>query len=425
MSTNTSDEVESDKALQTSMSTQNDTNAVLDGDTVDNKSTSSQSVQEADTTSIAVENTPIDTTTDMDNNPSSTTIAKDEFEQRLTKKATSKSIEGLEQPMSDEPPSDPSIFDDSLEKKENENSRRGIEQLLSDNNNEGPALDPRIVHDDSLDKVREKEAAMNLPTTQTSSVYVQNHTNVQNQSRANVIHQGVNSTNTDDRNNNNSYNTLEQGINSEEQSQRDTLGRLSQTQRRQGANNNNYSLDINQGRGRRDEHITSTAHGRSLVGRIANSLFPRIYHDSETLVEATLVVEDDTIVMGEIVEARRVGFCARNWKGIGVVLLCILIIFAVLLSVSLATHNRRHSDEMEMMHEPSIQPSSPPSFDQRPTFDIVRERGNVRCGVSNGTITISGGRILHLVSASLSYMYLPCISSLWLTINFYHIFIRG
>jgi len=82
--------------------------------------------------------------------------------------------------------------------------------------------------------------------------------------------------------------------------------------------------------------------------------------------------------MGEIVEARRVGFCARNWKGIGVVLVCILIVFAVLLSVSLATYHRRHSDmEMEMMYEPSAQPSPPPSFDQRPTFDIVRERGKM------------------------------------------------
>lgn len=207
------------------------------------------------------------------------------------------------------------------------------------------------------------------PVQQTASTNV-NHTNVQ-QSRADDNQRG-NSTNTDNRNNNSRYNTLEQGINLEEQSQRDTLGHLSQTQRRQGANNNNSSLDINQGRGRRDEHITSTAHGRSLVGRIANSLFPRIYHDSETLVEATLVVEDDSIVMGEIVEARRVGFCARNWKGIGVVLLCILIVFAVLLSVSLATYHRRHSDmEMQMMYEPSAQPSAPPSFDQRPTFDIV------------------------------------------------------
>jgi len=334
------------------------------------------------------------------------------------------SIEGLEQLPSDDilPTADPStIFDDSLEKKQNEknekNLTRGIELLDSDNNDdEGPALDPRIVHDDSLDKVREKEAAASRLTStessvqQTASTNVQTHMNVP--LRADVVNQGVNSTNTDDFDNDNSYNTLEQGINSEEQSQRDTLGQLSQTQRRQGAN-----LDIEPGRGRRDEH-TSTTQGRSLVGRIANSLFPRIYHDSETLVEATLV---ESTVMGEIVEARRVGFCARNWKGIGVVLVCILIVFAVLLSVSLATHNRRHPD---MTYEPSEQPSAPPSFDQRPTFDIVRERGHVLCGVSNGTITISGGRILHLVSACLVICIVPCIS-LWLTINFLHIFIRG
>lgn len=410
MSTHTSDEVESNKAMQTSMSTQNDTNAVLDCDTVD-QGVSSQSAQ-VDTTSVAIDNTPT-----TDDNPSSN-VAKDEFEQSLTKTATAKGTEGLEQLPSDVPTADPStIFDDSLEKKENENSRRGIEQLADDNDGR-PALDPRIVYDDSLDKVREKQAtaaAAAASTPRPMGIDTQTSTNVNVQSRDHV-HQGENSTNIDDFVNNS--NALEQGINLEEElSQRDTLGQLSQTQRRHGANNN--TLDVEPGRGRRDElQLSSTIQGRSLAGRIANSLFPRIYHDSETLVEATLVVEDD-LVMGEIVEARRVGFCARNWKAIGVALVCILIIFAVLLSVSLATHNRRHPD---MTYEPSAQPSAPPSFDQRPTFDIVRERGNVRCGVSNGTITISGGRILHLVSACLVICIFPCIS-LCLTIHFYYIFI--
>ena len=397
MSTHTSDEVEPNKAMQTSMSTQNDTNAVLDCDTVDNV-VSSQSAQ-VDTFSVAIDNTPT-----TDDNPSSN-VAKDEFEQILTKKTTAKGIEGLEQLPSDVPTADPStIFDDSLEKKENENSRRGIEQL-ADDNDERPALDPRIVYDDSLDKVRKKQAtAAAASSPRPMGIDTQTSTNVNVQSRDHV-HQGENSTNIDDFVNNS--NAFEQGINLEEElSQRDTLGQLSQTQRRHGANNN--TLDVEPGRGRRDElQLSSTIQGRSLAGRIANSLFPRIYHDSETLVEATLVVEDD-LVMGEIVEARRVGFCARNWKAIGVALVCILIIFAVLLSVSLATHNRRHPD---MTYEPSAQPSAPPSFDQRPTFDIIRERGNVRCGVSNGTITISGGRILHLVSACL-VMYLSLYISL-------------
>ena len=70
------------------------------------------------------------------------------------------------------PTADPStIFDDSLEKKQNEknekNLTRGIELLDNGSNDddEGPALDPRIVHDDSLDKVREKEAAASRLTS--------------------------------------------------------------------------------------------------------------------------------------------------------------------------------------------------------------------------------------------------------------------
>jgi len=232
---------------------------------------------------------------------------------------------------------------------EDTNSKIGIEQVDDD---VGPSLDPRVLYDDSLDKVREKGRVLSVHDTSSQTV------NANSQSRsddADVVDQATSN--------------LDHGISSQ---QRDSLGQLSQTQRRRGqrtASNNIRSIQR-----------------RSLVGRIANSLFPRIYHDSNILVEATLVVEDDSAVMGEVVEAQRVGCCARNWKAIGVTLICILIIFAVLMSVSFATRNNRE----EMTYEPSVQPSFAPTPDGRPTFDIVRERGSVQCGISDGrTFNIS------------------------------------
>lgn len=234
---------------------------------------------------------------------------------------------------------------------EDTNSKIGIEQVDDD---VGPSLDPRVLYDDSLDKVREKGTVLSVHDTSSQTV----NTNSQSRSdAADVVDHATSN--------------LDQGITLQ---QRDSLGQLSQTQRRRGqrtASNNT---------------IRSTQR-RSLIGRIANSLFPRIYHDSNTLVEATLVVEDDSAVMGEVVEAQRVGYCARNWRVIGIVLVCILIIFAVLMSVSFATRNNR---QQEMTYEPSIQPSFAPTPDDRPTFDIVRERGSVQCGISDGrTFNIS------------------------------------
>jgi len=235
---------------------------------------------------------------------------------------------------------------------EDTNSKIGIEQVDDDVR---PSLDPRVLYDDSLDKVREKGTLLSAHDTSSQTTA---NTNLQSRSAAEVVDQATS-------------NNLDQAITLQ---QMDSLGQLSQTQRRRGqrtASNNT---------------IRSTQR-RSLVGRIANSLFPRIYHDSNTLVEATLVVEDDSAVMGEVVEAQRVGYCARNWRVIGIVLVCILIIFAVLMSVSFATRNNR---QQEMTYEPSIQPSFAPTPDDRPTFDIVRERGSVQCGISDGkTFNIS------------------------------------
>ena len=183
----------------------------------------------------------------------------------------------------------------------------------------------------------------------------------------------------------------------------DAVGTLSleETQRRSGDNNNtnNGLNDVEVGPAQHENIIASTTRRRrgSVLRGIANSLFPQIY-GSDVLVEATLVESNASVVVGEVVEAERVGYCARRWKSIGIFLVSLLVLFAILLSVSLALGVFTTADEKLITDVPSMQPSSSPTWDTRPTFDIVRERGYVLCGISNFSNSLSQGSIVDLVS---------------------------
>lgn len=180
----------------------------------------------------------------------------------------------------------------------------------------------------------------------------------------------------------------------------DDVGTLSveETQRRRGDNNNNNGFhDVEVGRGQ-DENIIASTTRRRRRSIILASLFPQMY-GSDVLVEATLVESNASVVVGEVVEAERVGYCARRWKSIGICLVSLLVLFAILLSVSLALGVFTTADDGLITDVPSMQPSSSPTWDTRPTFDIVRERGYVLCGISNVAISLSEGAIVDLCRA--------------------------
>lgn len=113
------------------------------------------------------------------------------------------------------------------------------------------------------------------------------------------------------------------------------------------------------------------------LARRISSVFTNQYTQNDTLVEATLVEESQ-----EVYTAQQVGYCESRWKMFAFIMAFTLVVFAVLLSVFIA-------DDVEEILKipatdfPSVTPQT--SFDTRPTFDIVQERGYLLCGLQNRT----------------------------------------
>jgi hypothetical protein len=112
---------------------------------------------------------------------------------------------------------------------------------------------------------------------------------------------------------------------------------------------------------RMNDSVESSATQSSFIPRRISSTFNR-------LIEATLV-EDS-----EIYEATTMGFCQRYWK----------FIFAITV-VILTTSTLVGTLVIEPPFTKAPKTSSPtfsPTFDPRPTLDIVQERGYLLCGVN-------------------------------------------
>ena len=63
----------------------------------------------------------------------------------------------------------------------------------------------------------------------------------------------------------------------------------------------------------------------------------------------------------------------------------LLVAMAVLLGVLLTQARKRNQDaELEEQLVPSMSPSQAPTFDPRPTLQVVQDRGMVKCGIEDG-----------------------------------------
>ena len=103
-----------------------------------------------------------------------------------------------------------------------------------------------------------------------------------------------------------------------------------------------------------------------------NTSVPTIY-DSQQPVTAVLVDEED-IPIGEVVEAQAVGFFEQKWK------LMVFIGFVVagaLLALGLTVGRQQPS---AFTPSPTSSPTLKPTFDRRPTIEQIQERGFVKCG---------------------------------------------
>jgi len=103
--------------------------------------------------------------------------------------------------------------------------------------------------------------------------------------------------------------------------------------------------------------------------RISFSFINRVSrHDSTMLIEATLV-EDS-----EIYEAKTMGFCQRYWKFIFAITVIILTTSTLIGTFFIAPPFTKAPK--------TSSPTLSPTFDPRPTLDIVQERGYLLCGVN-------------------------------------------
>ena len=74
-----------------------------------------------------------------------------------------------------------------------------------------------------------------------------------------------------------------------------------------------------------------------------------------------------------------------------------LVVLAVLLSVFIARANNNNIEDVA--NAPSMQPTWAPTFDMRPTLDIVRERGYIRCGFYESTLEHKESVLIDLCHA--------------------------
>ena len=102
-----------------------------------------------------------------------------------------------------------------------------------------------------------------------------------------------------------------------------------------------------------------------------------------TLVESTIHEEDQ-----EVYEAERMGYCESRWKMFAFIMGVLLVLLAVLMSIFIEKSVFKNDSMAVPTLVPSVQPSSSPSYDTRATLDIVRERGFIRCGISDAAMKV-------------------------------------
>jgi len=93
-------------------------------------------------------------------------------------------------------------------------------------------------------------------------------------------------------------------------------------------------------------------------------------------VTAVLVGEED-ILTGEIVEAQAVGFFEQKWK---LMVFVVVVVVGALLALGLTIGRQQPPP---ITPSPTSSPTLKPTFDQRPTIERIQERGFVKCGWSD------------------------------------------
>ena len=152
-----------------------------------------------------------------------------------------------------------------------------------------------------------------------------------------------------------------------------STGHLQATAPRQGHNDRESFLPamLQRSTGR---HSQARRRDPALISAIIQrvSSVPNIY-DSQRPVTAVLVDEED-IPTGEIVEAQAVGFFEQKWK---LMVFVVVVVAGALLALGLTVGRQQPSP---ITPSPTSSPTLKPTFDRRPTIEQIQERGFVKCG---------------------------------------------
>ena len=114
----------------------------------------------------------------------------------------------------------------------------------------------------------------------------------------------------------------------------------------------------------------------SSVPRLARAMT----YNSNYPIPARLVSSDQEHT---VYEAEPMGKCERNWKA-NVACILVLSVLAIAMGIVLSLVvlvKEANTDR------PTVQPTGSPTHDQRPTLQIVEERGVVKCGSNDGLVS--------------------------------------
>ena len=142
------------------------------------------------------------------------------------------------------------------------------------------------------------------------------------------------------------------------------------------------------------QHLQARRRDPTLILAIIqrNTSVPTIY-DSQKPVTAILVDEED-IPAGEIFEAQAVGFFEQKWK---LMVIVVVVVAGALLALGLTIGRKQPSP---ITPSPTSSPTLKPTFDQRPTLELIQERGFVKCGWNDRFVPLRY-RVCELVASVL------------------------
>ena len=145
----------------------------------------------------------------------------------------------------------------------------------------------------------------------------------------------------------------------------------------------------------REPSRRTSAMYRSVAGRI-NAAIDRLSIRESVLIEAQLVEEEDDT---PVYEAQKVSYMEQRCKRFAIIFSVVLVVLAVLMSVFIVRANNNSNDDEVVANVPSMKPTGAPTFDRRPTLDIVRDRGYIRCGFYESTLERKESVLIDLCRA--------------------------